>query len=568
MKKILAILLVLVLVPISGFGSAKSEIEEIFYEIPVSAFSRYPADNFTVPLMLINKGDKEIKVQNITFALSDGTKILEKDLEETLNPSLLKGLGNNEIRDKIGIVLPEEKSVVKAKEFLDKAKTMEKGEERTGNIEAAWLLLMNKDHYTETEETEKILSHSKIFYFTIHLKDLDKDIEPVDFIPINIDMVISNSDGSTYTISQTTTLFYLNSLPSQWSWYPGDGHMHTAWSDAYFQSITSRRNDAYNKNLKWIIITDHAGDSQHTSQPRLEWNEWSSYNTDCNTAQNIYPYITVCPGEELATIEGTGGSHLLSYKNNSYVSSYGNKQTLINNVYAAGGFGIIAHPYNSSFPWTDWYTYPQPATSQSFRGIELISHGYVVNDSQLADWDYYLRSHIANTMKDPNHRFCVGLSNSDAHLPLTLGTNMTYIYTGSSFPPGTDRPGVYNALERGRATASSDGSLLVHKITTGGTYLPGYYMQKSSAGYITVNVYAQCIANISTGYADIKIVTSDGTVVTDRVNNQTIVNKDYSIYVSHDTYVRVQVTFYNSQSGAFSYCFSNPTFIDFLPYNQ
>jgi len=65
--------------------------------------------------MLINKGDKEIKVQNITFALSDGTKILEKDLEETLNPSLLKDLGNNEIRDKIGIVLPEEKKCNKSK---------------------------------------------------------------------------------------------------------------------------------------------------------------------------------------------------------------------------------------------------------------------------------------------------------------------------------------------------------------------------------------------------------------------------------------------------------------------
>ena len=521
--------------------------------------------------MLINKGDKEIKVRNITFALSDGTKILEKDLEETLNPSLLKDLGNNEIRDKIGIVLPEEKSAIKAKEFLDKAKTMEKGEERTGNIEAAWLLLMNKDHYTETEETEKILSHSKIFYFTIHLKDLYKDIEPVDFIPININMVISNLDGSTYTISQTTTLFYLNSLPSQWGWYPGDGHMHTEWSDGD-SPILSVANHANNKNLKWIIITDHAGDSQHTSQPRLEWNEWSGYKTDCYNAQNTYP-ITVCPGEELATVEGTGGSHLLSYKNNSYASSYGNKQTLINNVYDASGFGIIAHPYNSSFPWTDWYTYPQPATSPSFRGIELISNGYVVNDSQLADWDYYLRSHLANTMKDPNHHFCIGLSNSDFHTAWWsnyLGINMTYIYTGSSSPPGMDRAGVYNALERGRATVSSDGSLLVHKITTGGTYLPGYYMQKSSAGYITVNVYAQCIANISTGYADIKIVTSDGTVVTDRVNNQAIVNKDYNIYVSHDTYVRVQVTFYiyNSLIGYFSYCFSNPTFIDFYPYNQ
>jgi len=127
---------------------------------------------------------------------------------------------------------------------------------------------------------------------------------------------------------------------------------------------------------------------------------------------------------------------------------------------------------------------------------------------------------------------------------------------------------VYSALENGRASASSDGSLLVHKITTGGVYLPGYYMQKSAAGNITVNVYAASSVSVpSGGYAKVEIITSAGTIITDYVMGQTIVNKDYTIYVSGDTYVRVQVTFFYDYSASSS-CFTSPTFIDFAPYNQ
>jgi hypothetical protein len=127
---------------------------------------------------------------------------------------------------------------------------------------------------------------------------------------------------------------------------------------------------------------------------------------------------------------------------------------------------------------------------------------------------------------------------------------------------------VYTALESGRVCASSNGSLLVHKITTGGVYLPGYYMQKSVAGNITVNIYAASSVSVpSGGYAEVEIITSAGTIVTDYVMNQTIVNKDYSIYVSGDNYVRVQVTFFYDYSASSS-CFTSPTFIDFAPYNQ
>ena len=93
-------------------------------------------------------------------------------------------------------------------------------------------------------------------------------------------------------------------------------------------------------------------------------------------------------------------------------------------------------------------------------------------------------------------------------------------------------------------------------------------MKKSAAGNITVNVYAAYFMSMPVGgWAKVEIITSAGTIITDYVVSQTIVNKDYSIYVSGDTYVRVQVTFFDGNT-RFSSCFTNPTFIDFTPYNQ
>jgi hypothetical protein len=570
MKKLVAVLLILMFVTFSGVGRVRSEVGGVFCQVPVSVFSRYPADRFAVPIMVMNKGTSNTCIQKIEVVLQDGTRVLEETLSETLTPSSLQGLTDEEIRSRTGIVQPDEKSLATAQALIAKAATMGQSEERTRTVETAWLLLSTTTANVEAAAAEKVLSQARLFSVTIPLDKLNKKIEPSDVIPVRLNITIQSLDGSISTISQTTNLFYLTSLPSQVGWYPGDGHIHSTWSDGLW-SLGTDVSTANYRGLKWTIITDHAGDTAHSpSQPRLESAEWTSYGNECTSAQTTYG-ITVCPGEELATQEGPGGSHLLSYKNSTYAASYpsnppGNpKQGLINNSNSAGGFGIIAHPYNSSFNWSDWYYGPYTG----FRGIELISCGSVVNTTQIGNWDTYLRSHLSATMQDPNHRFCVGLAGSDYHgWPDYLGTNMTYIYTGSSTPPGSYRPSVYSALENGRICASSNGSLLVHKITTGGVYLPGYYMQKSAAGYINVNVYAASSVSVpSGGYAKVEIITSAGTIVTDYVMSQTIVNKDYSIYVSGDTYVRVQVTFFYDYSASSS-CFTSPTFIDFAPYNQ
>jgi hypothetical protein len=573
MKKFVAILLVLMFVTFSGVGRVRSAVGEVFCQVPLSVFSRSPAGSFYVPVMVINKGTSDMYIQKIKIILQDGTNVLEETLSETLTPSSLQGLTDEEIRNSIGIVQPDEKNLATAQALITKAATMTSGEERTRAVETAWLLLSTNVAKVEAAAADKLLLQARTFSVMIPLDKFPKKIEPSEVIPVRLDITIQGSDGSVSTISQTTNLFYLTSLPSQWGWYPGDGHLHSNWSDG-LTSIDTDVSTASYRGLKWTIITDHAGDSvQSPSQPRLESSEWTTYGgtspLGCTYAQNSYG-ITVCPGEELTTKEkpliGAGGSHLLTYKNSSYAESYDPApQTLINRAINAGGFGIIAHPYNSSFNWSDWHDGPYTG----FRGIELISSGTVVDATQIGDWDSYLRTHLSATMQDPNHRFCVGLAGSDYHgWPDYLGTNMTYIYTGSSTAPGIYRSSVYTALESGRVCASSNGSLLVHKITTGGVYLPGYYMQKSVAGNITVNIYAASSVSVpSGGYAEVEIITSAGTIVTDYVMNQTIVNKDYSIYVSGDNYVRVQVTFFYDYSASSS-CFTSPTFIDFAPYNQ
>lgn len=569
MKKILVAILILGLIGVIGLNGVNkkiilSESEDIYCEVPLSVFSRYPAESFLIPIIILNKSETEKKITGIEFYKEDGTLILNKKIEEVVKGANIK-ISDDEIRNKIGLMIPDKEIVEKAMNLLEKAKILEKSDERNKKIESSWYLLtMNyKGKEIEDKEIRNLLPYFKILNYEITLEDLNIKIEPPDFINIKIKIIFLNPDNSTTSIDKETTLFYLTSLPSQWGWYPGDGHMHTTYSDGG-STIMQRRDQAYNSGLKWIIITDHG------------WsyiiNNWNQYKTDCTNAQNKTPNITVCPGEEIATSDTD--SHYLSYKMDNCAPLLDHTYDRYGTIYWViynGLIGFVAHPYSTPYTWEDWYNYDAYINYDNSgpRGIELISGGYVISDTEIQDWDNFLKNHLSVTMKDSKHRFCVGLGNSDEHgywpYLLYLGKKMTYIYTGSSSPPGTYRTGVYNAIERGYATASSDGSLLIHKITTGGTYLPGYYIKKSSAGYVTVNIYAKRVIS-QCDEATIKIVTIDGTLI-DYISNQYEINKNYSIYVNRDTYVRAEITFYDSTNG-YSYCFSNPIFIDFPPYGS
>ncbi|MEM2929129.1 MAG: hypothetical protein QXP60_09210 [Nitrososphaerota archaeon] len=569
MKKILICLIILWLIGIIGLNGVNKKViysksADIFLEIPLSIFSREPAESFLIPIIIINKSELDKKIIEVEFYKEDGSLIFKKKIDEIIKGANIK-LSDDEIRDKIGLVIPDRNIIDKAYNLLKESKLLKKGDERNKKVELSWYLLsMNyKEKVVDEYERREILKNLKILSYELSIKDLNLKLIPPDFINIKIKFTCLNSDNSFTSIEKQTTLFYLTSLPSQYGWYPGDGHMHTKYSDGLY-SILQRRNQAYNSGLKWIIITDHG------------WNKlinnWSQYKTDCTNAQNQTPNITVCPGEEIATSEN---SHYLSYMMDNISTPFRdldyNKYWTIYWILRSELLGFIAHPYSTPYPWEDWddyYVTYNNSRKNAPRGIELISYNYIIEDDKIQCWDNYLTTYISNTMADTNHRFCVGLGNSDDHI-LTIGYNMTYIYTGSSQPPGTYRTAVYNAIERGRATVSSDGSLLIHKITTGGTYLPGYYMQKSSAGYVTVNVYAKRV--ISTcEWVEIKLIISNGTQIYDYIYNQYEINKNYSIYLSQDTYVRAQITFCHYVDGVsfYSYCFSNPIFIDFPPYGQ
>ncbi len=69
MKKLVAVLLVLMSVTFSGVGRARSEVGEAFCHVPLSVFSRYPAEKITVPIMVMNKGTSDTCIQKIEVIL-------------------------------------------------------------------------------------------------------------------------------------------------------------------------------------------------------------------------------------------------------------------------------------------------------------------------------------------------------------------------------------------------------------------------------------------------------------------------------------------------------------------
>jgi hypothetical protein len=262
----------------------------------------------------------------------------------------------------------------------------------------------------------------------------------------------------------------------------------------------------------------------------------------------------VCPGEELAVNEGPDlfGGHLLSYANSSYAASYGTGcGTLTANVLNAGGFGIIAHPYNPLFRWYDWYAAP-------WRGLEVVSNqsGYSVD--AVGEWDTWLRSSLSDEIAGTVRR--VAMANSDVHNAASTpwGSNMNYIYTGNYSAPGTSPSAVWTPIQRGSLTASSDGSFAA--ATVNGVY-PGY--TASVARNSTVSVFVTGTPAFST-YTNAEVtVLLNGYPQTSQIVPLSGVNftRTYALTVPADAYIRVEVR-YGIADNSSGYCFVNPVFID------
>lgn len=592
MKKLISLICVITLICVSILPSLfsnsniKAQASDLFIEIQKNSWSRAPAKTVYLPIIFGNlNAESDISVISIEIFDKDKNSIMEEKVNIPLKKVCDFAKSKEEIKKSLGINPPTAEDLDKAKEILLEIDTTKDKAKKNILVEEAWQKLKykpsdkNPDTYTDAEQKLSNLLYTK--WIEVDLTNTKKDIEEEDYVPLTV-KVNYEMGNTAYQIEEQTYLFYLNGLPTRFGWYPGDGHIHTnglsnqpdspanytgnyenyGFSDATDSStILIRRNQANSFGYKWIIITDHAGDYDHTHQARLDIDEWSIYNQACTRATNNYsPNISVCPGEELATKEydilhPENSGHLLCYANSTYAASYGTCQELINRTNSAGGFGIVAHPYaNAWINWDDWNV-------SGFRGLEIISNQSNYSSSAVSKWDELLTSNLQSIIGGGDK--IIGMANSDVHNSTYMwGLNMNYIYTGSSLPPGTNRSTVYNNLKAGRVSASSDGSLAVFSLNG---YAPGSIVNVSpGTNNISITVSAECARGdyYSLG-GTIRIIKNGTAVLTDSFSGLSI-SRSYTLTATADCYYRVEVTF-NGVVGdhvEYSYCFVNPVYVN------
>ena len=149
--------------------------------------------------------------------------------------------------------------------------------------------------------------------------------------------------------------------------YPGALHIHTTYSDGSgtFPQVIAAARAA---GLRWIIITDH---DSLAGRPYAGWHDG----------------LLVIVDHEISPER----NHFLALGLAKVVDNGQPTQQFINEVYANGGFGIIAHPdervansFKGCYRWDDWAVHgPQPRADRSV-GIELWN--------LMSDWGEHLTS--------------------------------------------------------------------------------------------------------------------------------------------------------------------------------
>ena len=265
-------------------------------------------------------------------------------------------------------------------------------------------------------------------------------------------------------------------------WYAGDQHLHTTYSlDAVVlqgteEDVTDYATTAELMGLDWIIVTDH-------SNVHVTWGGTEYYTPEqfaAGTAQaaayTAGHDFTALYGEEMGA--GSSGffnlpAHYLAYPYASDSTGYlanpssgmvfglancEPEQVIIDRVNNAGGFGFIAHPFDSgTAAFVEW-DFDNGATG--WAGLEIWSdtNGEIkgTDDEAFAKWHDLLndiaapqQGQLADRPDFPN-TFPAGLGNSDAHEPGLIAATFSYAWM-------TDvaRPQVVQALMRGRCVASN-----------------------------------------------------------------------------------------------------------------
>jgi len=591
-KRVLALILVCTLLSVGVAGRPLPAVtaagEALYVEIPRDSYCRAPATTVYLPIMMGNLSDRgTMAIRSVEVLDAQGKTVTAEQTEFKLENLAGKAGSSEEIRKALGIVPPGSADIVTAQNLITKAANTVDSKQKSILVEQAFFASRAKQSMKNPEEltaeAASIQQLLKPVTLAVDLPQFTTDTTSEIAVPVTV-RITGELSEQPFTVERQTTVFLLTSLPNGGMWHPGDGHVHTqglsqnppdvpsqytpgyeqfyGFSDATdLATVLTRRDQANSKGLQWIIMTDHAGENSghNTSEPRLEQDEWSIYQMACSRATTQYsPTVTVCPGEELATKEfwesGTMTGHLLSYANSSYAASYGDQtcQYLINQALGNNGFGVIAHPCGG-IPWGDWYATP-------WRGLEVISNQTgTYSVGAVNQWDTWLRSSIGNEIVGTVRR--VAMANSDVHNSNSWpawGSNMNYIYTGSYSVPGTSPSVVWNPINQGSLTASSDGSFAA--ATVNGTY-PGY--TTSVARNSTVSVFVTGTpAFLSYTNAEVTIFLN-GYPQTSQIVPLSGGNftRTYSVTVPADGYIRVEVH-YGIADNYSGYCFVNPVFID------
>ena len=120
-------------------------------------------------------------------------------------------------------------------------------------------------------------------------------------------------------------------------YYPGALHMHTIYSDGT-GTVEQLARAARAAGLRWIIVTDH---DTLAGKPYQGWQE----------------SVLVIVGHEITPDH----NHFLALNVDTVVDNTLAPQEYVDEVYARGGFGIIAHPdervanhFKEIYRWDDW----------------------------------------------------------------------------------------------------------------------------------------------------------------------------------------------------------------------
>ncbi len=273
-----------------------------------------------------------------------------------------------------------------------------------------------------------------------------------------------------------------SSLPESTFWFAGDQHVHTTYSldavvlDGTEEDVTDYATVAESMGLDWMMVTDH-------SNVHADWNGTEYYTPDQFNAATTqaaafsqsHPLIALV-GQEMG-LGQTGfwnlPSHYLAHPfmsdSTGYIANPSSglvfglanceaEQVIIDRVNNAGGFGFIAHPFDSgSLAFAEW-DFGNGAVG--WAGLEIWSdtNGTLksTDDQAIGKWHDLLGGIAAPHLGELNVRsgfpnaFPVGLGNSDAHQPGLLAATFTYAWM-----PEFTRAQMVGALMRGQCIASN-----------------------------------------------------------------------------------------------------------------